>query len=160
MTSGGRVWRWLGVALLLLLGVLVGVTGAFVQAQRALVDTPWGTASVPWGVAVVWLALVAAIRGGVWAVGTRWGGWAVMLGWLVATVAMSAESASGDVALSGGGRQLTYLIGGVILASAAASLPLPGPRSPEPETVAGRLMSAGPVRFSLRCRGLLETRTT
>lgn len=127
MTSGSPVWRWLGVALLLLLGVLVGVTGAFVQAQRALVDTLWGTASVPWGVAVVWLALVAAIRGGVWAVGTRWGGWAVMLGWLVATVAMSAESASGDVALSGGGRQLTYLIGGVILASAAASIPLPAP---------------------------------
>jgi len=29
------------------------------------------------------------------------------------------------VALSGGGRQMTYLLGGVILASAAASLPVP-----------------------------------
>lgn len=132
MTSSGRIGRSLGVVLLLLLGVLVGLTGAFVQAQRVLVDTPWGTAAIPWGVPVVWLALVAAIRGGVWALGTRWGGWAVMIGWLVATVAMSAESASGDVALSGGSRQMTYLIGGVILASAAASLPLPrtGPGNP------------------------------
>jgi hypothetical protein len=127
VTSGARAWRWLGVVLLLLLGALVGLTGAFVQAQRLLIDTPWGTASLPWGVAAVWLALIAAIRGGVWAVGTRWGGWAVMVGWLVATVVMSAESASGDVALSGGTRQMTYLVGGVILASAAASLPLPGP---------------------------------
>jgi hypothetical protein len=40
-------------------------------------------------------------------------------------VLMSAESPSGDLALSGGGRQMTYLLGGVILASAAASLPVP-----------------------------------
>jgi hypothetical protein len=125
VTSARRVGHWIGVALLLALGLLVGLTGAFVQAQRALVETPWGTVTVPWGVLVVWVALIAAIRGGVWAVGTRWGGWAVMIGWLVTTVALSAETASGDVALSGGGRQLTYLLGGVVIGSAAASLPLP-----------------------------------
>ncbi|MBK9740746.1 MAG: hypothetical protein IPO93_14895 [Actinobacteria bacterium] len=59
---------------------------------------------------------------------TRWGGWAVLAGWLVATIGFSAESTSGDLALSGGTRQMTYLLGGVILGSAAATLPLPRSR--------------------------------
>lgn len=133
--------RWAVGLLLVLVGVAIGVAGAFVQAQRLVLDTPWGPSPLPWGVPVVWIALVAAIRGGVWGLGTRWGGWAVAAGWLAATVAASAESPSGDVALSGGGRQLAYLLGGVILASAAASLALPagtaavdssdeGPRNP------------------------------
>lgn len=118
-------WRWLVVTLLLLPGVVLGITGAFVQAQRIIVEVPWGTAVVPWGLPVVWLVLLAAIRGGAWLVLSRWGAWSVLVGWLAATVLMSAETSSGDVALSGGGRQMTYLIGGVILASAAASLPVP-----------------------------------
>ena len=119
--------RVIGLLLALVLGLVVGTAGAFVQAQRALIETPWGLATVPWGVPVVWLALIAAVRGATWAIGTRWGGWVVFLGWLTVTVLLSAESPSGDVALSGGARQLTYLLGGVVLASAAASLPLPRP---------------------------------
>lgn len=118
-------WRWVGTFWLLLVGLLVGVVGAFIQAQRLILDTPWGPTTVPWGVPLMWLALVVLVRGGAWAIGSRWGAWAVAVGWLLATVAMSAESPSGDLALSGGGRQMTYLLGGVILASAAASMPLP-----------------------------------
>jgi hypothetical protein len=119
-------WRRAGLLVLLLAGGgVLGLLGAFVQAHRIVVETPWGVVAVPWGVPLVWLALVAGIRGGAALVGTRWGAWAVMLGWLVATVALSAESPSGDVALSGGGRQLTYLLGGVILGSAAATLRVP-----------------------------------
>ena len=125
MTQPSRGWRWVGAVLLLGLGLVIGVAGAFVQAQRVLVEAPWGPVSIPWGVPVVWLALLVAIRGGTWAIGTRWGGWAVLAGWLAVTVLLSAESPSGDVALSGGTRQLVYLLGGVVLASAAASLPLP-----------------------------------
>lgn len=136
--------RWAVVLLLVLVGLAIGVAGAFVQAQRLVLDTPWGLTSLPWGVPVVWIALVAAIRGGVWGLGTRWGGWAVAAGWLVATVAASAESPSGDVALSGGGRQLAYLLGGVILASAAASLALPAGSAPrDPSDVGPR----NPVRL-------------
>ena len=125
MTRGRR---WLLGGALLALGVVVGVVGAFVQAQRAVVATPWALVTIPWGVPLVWVALVSAIRGGAWAMRSRWGAWAVVVGWLVTTVAASAESPSGDLALSGGGRQMTYLLGGVILASAAASLPVPGTR--------------------------------
>ena len=123
--TGSTSRRWALIALLLVIGGVVGLAGAFVQAHRAIWELPWGIVVVPWGVPVVWLGLVAAIRGGAWLVHTRWGAWSVMVGWLVVTVLMSAESSSGDVALSGGGRQMTYLLGGVILASAAASLPLP-----------------------------------
>ncbi len=116
---------WGIIALLLPAGAVLGIAGAFVQAHRGVVEAPWGVVVVPWGVPLVWLALVAGIRGGAWVVRTRWGAWSVMLGWLAATVALAAESPSGDLALSGGGRQMTYLLGGVILASAAASLPVP-----------------------------------
>lgn len=121
---------WVLVVALLLVGLVLGLAGAFVQAQRAIVDLPWGLTPIPWGVPVVWIALVSGVRGGAWLVRSRWGAWAVAAGWLAATVLLSAETSSGDVALSGGGRQLTYLLGGVILASAAASLPLP--RGSEP----------------------------
>lgn len=116
---------WGLIILLLPAGAVLGVAGAFVQAHRGVLEVPWGVLVVPWGVPLVWLALLAGIRGGAWLVRTRWGGWSVMVGWLVATVALATESPSGDLALSGGGRQMTYLLGGVVLASAAASLPLP-----------------------------------
>lgn len=127
MTHGTVARRrpWGVIALLVLVGVVIGIAGAFVQAQRGVLVLPWGVTVLPWGVPVVWAALLTAIRGGAWLVDTRWGAWAVMAGWLVATVVMAAESPSGDLALSGGGRQMTYLLGGVILASAAASLPVP-----------------------------------
>lgn len=118
-----RLLRWVGIAAALLVGALVGLVGAFVQAQRLVADT----VTVPWGLALVWLVLIVTIRGAAWAVGTRWGSWAVAVGWLVVTVAMTAESPSGDVAISGGTRQLVYLLVGVVLASAAATLPLPRP---------------------------------
>jgi hypothetical protein len=121
-----RGWRrWLGALLLVAVGLVIGVTGAFLQAERFVLSGPWGPVVVPWGVAVVWVVLLLAVRGGAWAIYSRWGAWSVTLGWLVGTVAMSAESPSGDLALSGGGRQMTYLLGGLILASVAATLPVP-----------------------------------
>lgn len=119
------ITRWAGALALVLAGALIGLVGAFVQAQRGLVDLPWGAVAIPWGLVLVWIALLAGIRGGAWALRSRWGSWAVLLGWLVATIAMSAESPSGDLALSGGARQMAYLLGGVILGSAAATLPVP-----------------------------------
>lgn len=116
---------WVLVVALLLGGVVLGVAGAFVQAQRGIVELPWGLTPIPWGVPVVWIALVSGVRGGAWLVRSRWGASAVAVGWLTATVLLSTKTASGDVALSGGGRQFAYLIVGVILGSAAASLPLP-----------------------------------
>lgn len=127
--------RWVGAAGCLVLGLVIGVMGAFVQAQRLIVEMAGSRVVVPWGVALVWIALLAAVRAGAWALRTRWGSWAVLSGWLTATILMATESASGDLALSGGGRQLTYLFGGVVLGSAAATLPVPR-HSSDPGSIA------------------------
>jgi hypothetical protein len=121
--------RLAGAFVLVLLGAVIGVVGAFVQAQRLVLELPWGTVTLPWGVPFVWIVLLVAIRAGAWLIVTRWGSWAVLAGWLLATIALSADSPSGDLALSGGTRQMTYLLGGVVLGSAAATFPLPRPRN-------------------------------
>ena len=103
-------------------GLVVGACGAFVQASRLIL----GPLVLPWGTVLVLLVVVLAIRGAVWGFGSRPGGWLLFGGWLLATVGFAAESPSGDLALSAGGRQWGYLLAGVILGAAAASVsPLP-----------------------------------
>ncbi|MDP2014978.1 MAG: DUF6113 family protein [Actinomycetota bacterium] len=116
-----RTLQFVGV---FLVGLLVGVIGAFIQADRIIVSVPWGLLVIPWGMVFVVLVLVAVIRGATWLVESRWGGSVLLSGWIIATIVMAAESPSGDVALSGGGRQWVYLLGGVILGTAAATFPV------------------------------------
>ena len=110
-------------------GLLVGLIGAFVQAERFIMSVPWGLLVVPWGMVLVIAVLVIAVRGATWLVMSRWGGMVLFLGWLIATIAMAGESPSGVLALSGGGRQWVYLIGGVVLAAAASTFPVIAERS-------------------------------
>lgn len=112
------------IAGLFALGLVIGLLGSFVQADRSIVPLPWGQAVLPWGMILAVVTLVLVIRGAAWLIASRAGGWAVFAGWLASTVVMSAESPSGDLALSGGGRQMTYLLGGVILGAAAATFPV------------------------------------
>jgi len=110
-------------------GLLVGLVGAFIQAERFIVPVPWGLLVVPWGMVLVIAVLVIVIRGATWFALSRWGGMALFLGWLISTMAMAGESPSGDLALSGGGRQWVYLLGGVVLGAAAATFPVISQRS-------------------------------
>ena len=105
-------------------GLLVGLIGAFVQADRVIISAPWGLLVVPWGLVFVILVLVIVVRGATWLIESRWGGSVLLLGWGAATIVMAGESPSGDVALSGGGRQWVYLLGGVLLGAAAAIFPV------------------------------------
>jgi len=84
---------------------------------------------IPWGMALMLLILLLLIRGGAWLVRTRFGGWAVLAGWLAGTVVMSTESPAGDLALAGGTRQWVYLLGGVVLGSVVATFPVTESRS-------------------------------
>ena len=112
------------IAGLIALGLVIGLLGSFVQADRSIVPLPWGQAVLPWGMILAIVTLVLVVRGAAWLIRSRAGGWAVFAGWLASTVVMSAESPSGDLALSGGGRQMTYLLSGVILGAAAATFPV------------------------------------
>ncbi len=105
-------------------GLLVGLIGAFIQADRFVINVPWGLLVVPWGMVVVIVVLALVIRGGAWLVMSRWGAMAVFLGWILATIVMAGESPSGDLALSGGGRQWVYLLGGVVIGAAATTFPV------------------------------------
>ena len=100
-------------------GLAVGLAGAFVQASRLIV----GPVVLPWGTVLVLVVVVLAVRGAVWGLRSRLGGWLLFGGWLLATIGLAAESPSGDLAVSAGGRQWAYLLGGVILGAAAASVP-------------------------------------
>ena len=121
--------RALLLAGLFLVGVAVGLLGAFVQAARWVTAWPWGQLVIPWGLVMVLILLLALIRGGAWLVRTRFGGWAVLAGWLAGTVVMSTESPAGDLALAGGTRQWVYLLGGVVLGSVVATFPVTESRS-------------------------------
>ena len=105
-------------------GLLVGLIGAFVQADRFVINVPWGLLVVPWDMVLVIVVLAFVIRGGAWFVMSRWGAMSAFLGWILATVVMAGESPSGDLALSGGGRQWVYLLGGVVIGAAAMTFPV------------------------------------
>ncbi len=112
-----------------LVGALLGVIGAFLQAQR-IVFEEWGFA-IPWGAIVASIGNMIVIRGAVVGAGTRWAGWGVILGWLGLSLALAAESPSGDIAISSGARQITYLLITVIVGATLATLP---PRLRNPRT--------------------------
>jgi hypothetical protein len=106
-------------------GTLIGIAGAFVQAQRLVFTIGDVTLSLPWGAVLAVIVLGIAVRGAAWALHARWGSWLLFLAWLAATLFMATETASGDLALSSGSRQFGYLIAGVVLGAGLATFPLP-----------------------------------
>lgn len=106
------------------MGVVVGVGGAFMQAQRVITAVGEYVIVIPWGTLLMLVILVFLTRLASIATQTRWGAWLFFSGWLAATILLAAESSSGDLAISSGGRQLAYLFGGVILGVAIATLPV------------------------------------
>lgn len=129
MTSrGSRAALWL---LALLAGLVVGTIGAFLQAARSVI----AGVVVPWGTVLMLIAFLLIVRGAVELTQGRWAGWAVVAGWLGATVLFAMEMPWGSLVISAGGRQMAYLLGGVILGSAAATVPaLSRLRRPGPST--------------------------
>jgi len=111
--------RILGLIACLGAGILLGAIGAFLQGARLLL----GGVSVPWGMVLSLIALIVLVRAAVDLTSTRWGGWILLLAWIAVTVAFAAELPSGDLVISAGGRQMTYLLGGVIGGAAAATVP-------------------------------------
>lgn len=116
--------RGLAMGGLALIGLAIGIAGGFVQADRWVVAAPWGVLAVPWGMVLVLATLMVVIRGACWLVLTRWGGGVLFAGWVLGTLMMASQSPSGDLAISAGGRQWTYLLAGVVLGSAAVTLPV------------------------------------
>lgn len=117
-------WHWVRVVALLVIGMAIGCLGAFVQEETLTLDVRWGTLMIPWGMLLVWATLASSIRAGAWGSRTRMGAWAILVGWIFATIVFSAENASGGLVITSGVREAVYVIGGVILGAFAATLPV------------------------------------
>jgi hypothetical protein len=117
-------WHWVRVIALLVMGMVIGCLGAFVQEETFSLDVLWGTLTVPIGMLIALAALTSSIRAGAWGSKTRMGAWAIFLGWLIATIAFSAKNASGDLIITSGLREGAYVLLGVVLGAFAATLPV------------------------------------
>jgi len=106
-----------------LMGFAIGVTGAFIQAQRFILSFGDFVVVIPWGTVLLLIVIAVVTRLATVATGTRWAGWLFFTCWLAATVLLAADSPSGDLAISSGARQMVYLFGGIVLGAAAATLP-------------------------------------
>lgn len=116
--------RILILVLFAVFGVLVGAVGAFMQAQRGVMNLGSNYLVLPWGTILMLVVLIVLTRLATIATRTRWGAWLFFTGWLATTILLAAESPSGDLAISSGGRQLVYLFGGVIVSVAVATFPV------------------------------------
>ena len=104
-------------------GMVIGATGAFIQAHRwAFALSDWYVV-VPWGAVIVLAVLLVCIRAAATITHLRAGGWLVMGGWLAMTLYLATETTSGDLAVSSGLRQWLYLLVGAVVGSAVATLP-------------------------------------
>jgi hypothetical protein len=102
-------------------GAVLGLVGVGVIA----LDRTVGSVTVPWGAVLAVLGVVASVRGAAYLVGSRRGGSAVLLGWLVPTFAFSAVNPGADVVLTDEPRTYAYLLATFGLGLLAASWPLP-----------------------------------
>jgi len=107
-------------AALLVLGLFLGFIGAMIQTHTLTV----GSVRLPTGAVLALVATVLVARAGAWWQGSRLGAVTFSVGWLAATLMMGSETGAGDLILTSGTRQMSYLIGGTILLAAACGYPL------------------------------------
>ncbi|MFD9005885.1 DUF6113 family protein [Streptomyces sp. NPDC059582] len=106
--SAGRALAYLG---LLLLGVLVAMAGALVQAA-------W----FPGGLLLALAGAAGLFLGGARAAGSRGGAVAPAAGWMVTVVFLTASRPEGDFLFGAGGGSYLFLLGGMALAVICATL--------------------------------------
>lgn len=106
-----------------LAGMVIGATGAFIQAHRSVIAIADWYVVVPWGIAIVLVVLLVCVRSAATITHLRAGAWLVLGGWLAMTFYLATETASGDLAVSSGLRQWLYLLVGAVVGSAVATLP-------------------------------------
>ncbi|MER5755634.1 DUF6113 family protein [Streptomyces sp. NPDC002088] len=106
--SAGRALAYLG---LFLLGVLVALAGALVQAG-------W----FPGGLLLALAGAAGLFLGGARATGSRGGAVAPAAGWMVTVVFLTASRPEGDFLFGAGGGSYLFLLGGMALAVICATL--------------------------------------
>lgn len=100
--------------------VLVAV-GAVAGAAGALVQGAW----FPGGLVLALLAAAGVCYGGARATGTRSGGFAAGVGWLVAVILLTTSRPEGDFVFGAGIGSYVYLLGGMAVAVMCATVAVP-----------------------------------
>lgn len=107
--------------LLVVLGVLLGVWGAFLVPAGPRVDGQ----VLSLGAALAIVVNPLAVRLGLRAV-PRWGGFLLLAGWTVVAVLLSIRTSGGSVVLPGSGDlagvALAYIVGGLVTGAVAATV--------------------------------------
>jgi prepilin signal peptidase PulO-like enzyme (type II secretory pathway) len=101
-----------------LTGAMLGVFGAFTQADRFYI----GTVLVPYG-PLLTIAFILAVE--IWLIRrlqSRLAGLGLVVGWVLATIGLGFDSPTGDVALAGNLIVTGYLVGGSVIFSMLAML--------------------------------------
>ncbi|WP_369225215.1 DUF6113 family protein [Streptomyces sp. R39] len=106
--SAGRAVALLG---LVVLGAVVGLAGALVQAG-------W----FPGGLLLALAGAAGLFLGGARAVGSRSGAVAPAFGWVVAVIFLTASRPEGDFLFGAGGGSYLFLLGGMALAVICATM--------------------------------------
>jgi hypothetical protein len=119
--SAGRIAAYLG---LFLLGAVVALAGALVQAA-------W----FPGGLLLALAGAAGLFLGGAYALGSRAGAVAPVVGWVVTVLLLTAARPEGDFLFGAGGGSYLFLLGGMAVAVICATM---GP---------GRQSGGGPARL-------------
>ncbi|AKN69178.1 membrane protein [Streptomyces sp. PBH53] len=106
--SAGRAAAYAG---LFLLGALVGLAGALVQAA-------W----FPGGLLLALAGAAGLFLGGAYALGGRGGAVAPAAGWIVAVILLTTTRPEGDFLFGAGGGSYLFLLGGMALAVICATV--------------------------------------
>ncbi|MEU5596385.1 DUF6113 family protein [Streptomyces sp. NPDC020298] len=106
--SGGRIAGLVG---LFVLGVVVAMAGALVQAG-------W----FPGGLLLALAGAAGVFLGGAYAMGSRAGAVAPVVGWIVTVIFLTTSRPEGDFLFGAGGGSYLFLLGGMALAVICATL--------------------------------------
>lgn len=103
----------------IVVGLLLGTIGAFVQADRFHIET----ITIPYGVV---LALLMFLVTGLYIareLQSRWPAIGMAIGWVLGTIVMAIETVTGDLAIAVSNRATGYLIAGSVLGGLVAAMP-------------------------------------
>lgn len=109
------LWLIAGVVV----GLFLGAAGAFIQADRFHINT----VLIPYGAV---LALLMFVISGLYVARefqSRWPVIGMAIGWVLGTIMMAVETATGDLAISVSNRATGYLIAGSIFGGLVAAMP-------------------------------------
>jgi hypothetical protein len=117
-----------------LVGVALGLSGAFIHASRTSVFGFF----VPWGLVLTCACVIACIRAATVLAGRRAAGVLLAAGWLAVTLLAARSTSAGDLPLQMTWRSVAYLVITVVIGSAVMVL-----SPPQRDTTAHHLEPVG-----------------